>query len=140
MSRRAALHTAFVLAVCAGTGGALSRIVDAPATPPDGRAPGRRKRDALFAETYLGHRLEGYAVRPAGDGPHPVVEAYIDGRPLHLMRCAGGGYLSPLDHYESYPTAREAVRAAAVELGTAKLATGTAHGRAGRGGADGVHA
>ncbi|MFI6644652.1 tyrosinase family oxidase copper chaperone [Streptomyces sp. NPDC050504] len=143
VSRRAALRTAFVLAVCAGTGGALARIVDAPGAPAGGtRGQGRpgSARSTVFDETYRGHRLQGYSAHARGGGPHPVVEAYIDGRPLHLMRCAGGGYLSPLDHYESYPTAREAARAAAVELGTTKLATGTAHGGAGRGEAHGVHA
>ncbi len=37
------------------------------------------------------------------------------------MRCADGGYVTPIDHYESCPTPLAAVRAAVDEMGTAPL-------------------
>ncbi|MFG2149068.1 tyrosinase family oxidase copper chaperone [Streptomyces sp. NPDC048696] len=68
---------------------------------------------------------------PAGAshaGPGPGFEALIDGRRLHLMRRADGTYLSAVDHYTSYPTPLEAVRAAVDELGRARLAATPLHG------------
>ncbi|MFD9795522.1 tyrosinase family oxidase copper chaperone [Streptomyces sp. NPDC059070] len=56
-------------------------------------------------------------------------EALIDGRQLHLMRRADGTYVSSVDHYTSYATPLEAVRAAVDELGPARLSATPAHGR-----------
>ncbi|ALO10734.1 Tyrosinase co-factor protein [Streptomyces venezuelae] len=110
--RRVALRSLFALAVTAFTGGALGRI--ATRTPPG--APSGAPHDPLaFDEMYGGRRIRGFS----GPGGRPV--ALVDGRPLHLMRCADGGYVSPIDHYESCPTPLAATRAAVDELGTAPL-------------------
>ncbi|GAA0616872.1 tyrosinase family oxidase copper chaperone [Streptomyces crystallinus] len=55
-------------------------------------------------------------------------EALIDGRHLHLMRRADGTYISAVDHYTSYATPLEAVRAAVDVLGPARLAATPVHG------------
>nr|ALE18183.1 tyrosinase caddy protein [Streptomyces polyantibioticus SPR] len=55
-------------------------------------------------------------------------EALIDGRHLHLMRRADGTYISSVDHYTSYATPLEAVRAAVDVLGPARLAATPVHG------------
>lgn len=125
--RRAALRALFTFSVVAFTGGALARIA---ATTPARRTDAPGGTGDAFAEMYRGRRIE---VRGAdgvyGGGP----EARVDGRRLPVMRCADGGYLTPVDHYASYPTPLDAVRAAVDELGGAHLAD--AHG-----GAHGVHA
>ncbi|MFE0648860.1 tyrosinase family oxidase copper chaperone [Streptomyces sp. NPDC059534] len=106
--RRVALRSLFALAVTAFTGGALGRIA---ARPPSGDP-----RDPhAFDEMYGGRRLLGFT------GPDGGPVALVDGRPLHLMRCADGGYVTPIDHYESCPTPLAATRAAVDELGTAPL-------------------
>ncbi|WP_331748175.1 tyrosinase family oxidase copper chaperone [Streptomyces sp. NBC_00648] len=56
-------------------------------------------------------------------------EALIDGRHLHLMRRADGTYISSVDHYTSYATPLEAVRAAVDVLGPARLAAAPVHGK-----------
>ncbi|MFC0843297.1 tyrosinase family oxidase copper chaperone [Streptomyces noboritoensis] len=56
-------------------------------------------------------------------------EALIDGRHLHLMRRADGTYISSVDHYTSYATPLEAVRAAVDLLGPARLAAVPLHGK-----------
>ncbi|MFJ4472313.1 tyrosinase family oxidase copper chaperone [Streptomyces sp. NPDC089424] len=73
-----------------------------------------------FDETYRGRRIRG-----SGG------QVTVDGRPLHLMRRADGTWLSMIDHYCSYPTPREAARAAVDELGTTgalPLTEGAHHG------------
>ncbi|MFF0472501.1 tyrosinase family oxidase copper chaperone [Streptomyces sp. NPDC004284] len=111
--RRVALRSLFALAVTAFTGGALGRIADRPesALPESG---GTHDPHA-FDEMYRGRRLLGFS----GPGGEPT--ALVDDRPLHLMRCADGGYVTPIDHYESCPTPLAATRAAVDELGTARL-------------------
>ncbi|MFD3994134.1 tyrosinase family oxidase copper chaperone [Streptomyces sp. NPDC058583] len=110
--RRVALRSLFALTVTAFTGAALGRITS---RPPSG-APAENARDPhAFDEMYGGRRILGFS----GPGGEPV--ALVDGRPLHLMRCADGGYVTPIDHYESCPTPVAAVRAAVDELGTARL-------------------
>ncbi|MFD3566419.1 tyrosinase family oxidase copper chaperone [Streptomyces sp. NPDC058671] len=122
--RRLALRSLFTLTVAALTGGALARIA---LTPRSGAAGGAPVADALpggtFDEMYRGRRIQG---RPApGDG----IEILVDDRPLHLMRCADGGYLTPIDHYQTYPTPLAATRAAVDELGSAPLTRfAAAHG------------
>ncbi|MFE6226492.1 tyrosinase family oxidase copper chaperone [Streptomyces sp. NPDC057854] len=103
--RRVALRSLFALAVTAVTGGALGRIAlrEEPADP------------FAFDEMYAGRRIRGLT----GPGGEPV--ALVDGRPLHLMRCADGGWVTPLDHYESCPTPLAAVRAAVDAAGPAPL-------------------
>ncbi|WP_374986537.1 tyrosinase family oxidase copper chaperone [Streptomyces fradiae] len=127
----------------------------APAGGPHGTAAGAgaggdgalARVAGAFAETYRGRRIEGRPVAESAGG----FEVLVDGRPLHLMRCADGGYLSLVNHYEAYPTALAATQAAVDELGGAVLAAhGLAHGSAVRtahgsavrleGGHRGVHA
>ncbi|MFF5281538.1 tyrosinase family oxidase copper chaperone [Streptomyces sp. NPDC013171] len=114
--RRVALRSLFALAVTAFTGGALGRIAIRP------ESEGTRDPHA-FDEMYRGRHLLGFS----GPGGEPT--ALVDGRPLHLMRCADGGYVTPIDHYESCPTPLAATRAAVDELGTARLSPlAAAHG------------
>ncbi|MFD8015052.1 tyrosinase family oxidase copper chaperone [Streptomyces sp. NPDC058955] len=103
--RRVALRSLFALAVTAATGGALGRIA----------ARGGATDPYAFDEMYAGRRIRGLT----GPGGEPV--ALVDGRPLHLMRCADGGWVSPLDHYESCPTPLAATRAAVDAAGSAPL-------------------
>lgn len=108
---------------------------------------------AGFDEVYRGCRIRG-SREPAG-GVHPAGAARtaaagswrvtVDDRPLHLMRRAGGGYLTMIDHYQSYPTPLAAARAAVDELGgTLRLRAPAAQAEpgdgAGEGHGHGVHA
>ncbi|WP_418958807.1 tyrosinase family oxidase copper chaperone [Streptomyces tritici] len=116
--RRYALRTLFAVAVTAFTGGALARIAATPRHRP-------RTRDGrlAFDEVYRGRRIQG---EPLAAG---AVRVRVDGRPLHVMRCADGGWLTPLDHYRSCPTPLDAARAAVDELGSAQLSPlAAAHG------------
>ncbi|WP_175412823.1 tyrosinase family oxidase copper chaperone [Streptomyces sp. TRM64462] len=124
--RRGVLRALFTLGVASFSGGALARVA---ATPPEGERPGRRPMDGrprhrAFDEMYKGRRIQGRPV--SADAAE--FEVLVDGRPLHLMRCANGGYLTLVDHYSSYPTPLAATRAAVDELGTAQLAPAVAHG------------
>ncbi|MDV5148054.1 tyrosinase family oxidase copper chaperone [Streptomyces sp. SBC-4] len=121
--RRVALRSLFAVAVAAFTGGALGRI--ATRTPPGAPSGASRgSRDPLaFDEMYGGRHIRGFS------GPGGTPAAFVDGRPLHLMRCADGGYVSPIDHYASCPTPLAATRAAVDELGAAPLSRfAAAHG------------
>ncbi|MFD8210813.1 tyrosinase family oxidase copper chaperone [Streptomyces sp. NPDC059695] len=119
--RRVALRSLFALAVTAFTGGALGRVAARPEPGPS--ASGGTRDPHAFDEMYRGRRLLGFS----GPGGEPT--ALVDGRPLHLMRCADGGWVSPIDHYESCPTPLAATRAAVDELGTARLSPlAAAHG------------
>ncbi|MEV4945046.1 tyrosinase family oxidase copper chaperone [Streptomyces sp. NPDC053755] len=122
VSRRVALRSLFTLTVAAFTGGVLARITTTPRTgrPAAGADPADASRTAdaseeTFDEMYRGRRIQARAT------PTGVPEVLVDGRPLHLMRCADGGYLTPVDHYESCPTPRAATRAAVDQLGSAPL-------------------
>ncbi|QIJ62734.1 tyrosinase cofactor [Streptomyces sp. JB150] len=90
-----------------------ANLVD-PANPRD-------RADLAFDEVYRSRRIRGMPVGTAGPafgaGSWQVT---VDGRPLHLMRRADGGWLSMVDHYCSYPTPLEAARAAVDELGPAQ--------------------
>ncbi|MGC9376331.1 tyrosinase cofactor [Streptomyces sp. MH13] len=97
---------------------------------------------AAFDEIYRGRRIRG--VRPTagqavGAGTWHVT---VDGRPLHLMRRADGGWLSMIDHYRSYPTPLAAARGAVDELGPGEQLRDTSAegGRHHSGGRHGVHA
>ncbi|MET9373286.1 tyrosinase family oxidase copper chaperone [Streptomyces sp. NPDC002992] len=129
--RRVALRSLFTVAVAAFTGGALARIAATPSARPV--AADDRSAD-LFDEMYGGRRIQARTT-PAG-----VPEVLVDGRPLHLMRCADGGYLTPIDHYQTYPTPLAATRAAVDELGSAPLTRfAAAHGVPSGGSPRGVH-
>ncbi|MFF5974111.1 tyrosinase family oxidase copper chaperone [Streptomyces sp. NPDC012769] len=128
--RRVALRSLFALAVTAFTGGALARIAGAPES-------GRETPDdpSAFDEMYGGRHIQGRT------GPSGAPVVLVDGRPLHLMRCADGGYVSPLDHYESCPTPLAATRAAVDAAGSAPLTRhAAAHGVRPGGSPRGVHA
>ncbi|MDI3422723.1 tyrosinase family oxidase copper chaperone [Streptomyces luteolus] len=88
-----------------------------------------------FDEWYRGRRIQVVA------GSGGVPQLLIDRRPLHLMRCADGGYVTPIDHYQSCPTPVSAARAAVDVLGSARLSRyAAAHGGGAEGGTHGVHA
>ncbi|MDQ8701168.1 tyrosinase family oxidase copper chaperone [Streptomyces sp. LHD-70] len=88
-----------------------------------------------FDEWYRGRRIQ--VVAGSGDVPHLL----IDRRPLHLMRCADGGYVTPIDHYQSCPTPISAARAAVDVLGSARLSRyAAAHGSGGEGSTHDLHA
>ncbi|MFE4594172.1 tyrosinase family oxidase copper chaperone [Streptomyces laurentii] len=109
VSRRSAVRSLFALSVTAFTGGALGRIASAGST-----APPPLVDPVLFDELYAGRRIQG--LRGAAGGPIVLV----DGLPLHLMRCADGGWVTPVDHYEICPTPLAATRAAVDALGPAR--------------------
>ncbi|MFF7179514.1 tyrosinase family oxidase copper chaperone [Streptomyces sp. NPDC008121] len=149
VSRRVALRSLFTLTVAAFTGGVLARITTTPrgdrpraaAGLPAAPGPSAADAEETFDEMYRGRRIQARAT-PAG-----VPEVLVDGRPLHLMRCADGGYLTPVDHYASCPTPRAATRAAVDQLGSAPLSPlAASHGARGDHGAGpggsprGVHA
>ncbi|MFI5476023.1 tyrosinase family oxidase copper chaperone [Streptomyces cacaoi] len=71
-----------------------------------------------FDETYRGRHIHG-VLAPTGRAAASEVrwDITVDGRPLHLMRRADGTWLSMVDHYSSYATPLEAVRAAVDGLG-----------------------
>ncbi|MFJ6700713.1 tyrosinase family oxidase copper chaperone [Streptomyces sp. NPDC091272] len=93
-----------------------------------------------FTEMYRGRRIDcvlpNEAASRSGEGHGPFdaraaercrPEVYIDGRPLHVMRSANGGYLSVVNHYESFPTLLAAARAAVDVLGFARLSETPTH-------------
>ncbi|MFF9848946.1 tyrosinase family oxidase copper chaperone [Streptomyces litmocidini] len=134
--RRLALRSLFALTVAAFTGGALTRIAMTPRSRAAGGAPATDAPSGeTFDEMYRGRRIQG---RPA---PADGIEVLVDDRPLHLMRCADGGYLTPIDHYETHPTPLAATRAAVDELGSAPLTRfAAAHGVHPGGSPRGLHA
>ncbi|MGI3197596.1 tyrosinase family oxidase copper chaperone [Streptomyces sp. GLT-R25] len=99
-----------------------------------------------FDEMYRGRRIRGVkdtaGVRAAADAaPAGQWRITVDDRPLHLMRRADGGYLTMVDHYQSYPTPLAAVRGAVDELGgTLRLRAAVAKAGPGEGHGHGVHA
>ncbi|MFD8934701.1 tyrosinase family oxidase copper chaperone [Streptomyces sp. NPDC059578] len=133
-TRRALLRALFLTALAGGTAAALTPVLTADRNarrPRAPRAPGALRGEVLFDETYRGRRLRGSrtgspAAHGTGTGPD-TVRVTVDGRPLHLMRRADGGYLTVVDHYVSYPTPLAAARAAVDELGAAHLSASPMH-------------
>nr|WSZ17074.1 tyrosinase cofactor [Streptomyces canus] len=95
-----------------------------------------------FDETYRGRRIRGIRGSAAAAGALGAGEWHVtvDGRSLHLMRRADGTWLSMVDHYRSYATALDAVRAAVDELGPGRQLRETWSDGADMGGHSGVHA
>ncbi|MEV2193437.1 tyrosinase family oxidase copper chaperone [Streptomyces phaeochromogenes] len=122
------------------------------AEPPESGEPAGRGAEfetdlaSGFDEMYRGRRIRGVkdatGVRAAVDAaPAGQWRVTVDDRPLHLMRRADGGYLTMVDHYQSYPTPLAAVRGAVDELGgTLRLRAATAGAGQGEGHGHGVHA
>ncbi|MFD7546149.1 tyrosinase family oxidase copper chaperone [Streptomyces sp. NPDC059816] len=138
-TRRALLRALFLTALAGGTAAALTPVLTAdrnarrPRAPRAPGAPGALRGEVLFDETYRGRRLRGSRTgSPAAHGTGTrtgpdTVRVTVDGRPLHLMRRADGGYLTVVDHYVSYPTPLAAARAAVDELGAAHLSASPTH-------------
>lgn len=120
-TRRLFLRAAFALGAIGGTAAALTPILRAdprrttapaaPAAPASGGAAADGPPPAeRFDEMYGGRHIQG-----------TEADVRIDGRPLHLMRRADGGYVSVVNHFESFPTARATARAAVDDLGGTQL-------------------
>lgn len=90
-----------------------------------GAPPSDDVGEGAFDEMYEGRHIRG--VRSAAGLQHVGVswDITVDGRPLHLMRRADGGYLSMVDHYQSYPTPLIATRRAVDELGRGQQLRGS---------------
>ncbi|WP_367044741.1 tyrosinase family oxidase copper chaperone [Streptomyces sp. Je 1-332] len=121
-TRRATMRNLIAVAVTAVTGqAALHWWTRQPAQDPPSDDLGDGSSDDLgdgsFDEIYAGRHIRGS--RATANGPHTDVswDITVDGRPLHLIRRADGGYLSMIDHYQSYPTPLIATRRAVDELG-----------------------
>ena len=97
-----------------------------------------------FDEMYRGRWIRGFEDVTVGAAPAGQWRVTVDDRPLHLMRRADGGYLSMVDHYQSYPTPLAAARGAVDELGGLRLRAAAAEAGQGQGHGEGhghgVHA
>ncbi|WP_327355000.1 tyrosinase family oxidase copper chaperone [Streptomyces sp. NBC_01304] len=155
MNRRSLLQHAAVGAAAVAGVTAVTAVATASETPgPAEAAAGGPDPAAPFDEVYKGRRIEGKPVAEGGHAHHgpapamartsasvrqaaaqqafspaPPVEIKIDGRVLHVMRRADGTYMSLLNHYESFPTARACAQAAVNNLGpNSQVALGNIHG------------
>ncbi|WP_371527438.1 tyrosinase cofactor [Streptomyces sp. NBC_01283] len=120
-TRRATMRNLIAVAVAAVTAQtALQWWTRQPAKEPPADAVG----DGSFDEMYAGRHIRG--ARAAAGHQHAGAgwDITVDGRPLHLMRRADGGYLSMIDHYQSYPTPLIATRGAVDELGRGRQLRG----------------
>ncbi|WP_206302780.1 tyrosinase family oxidase copper chaperone [Streptomyces sp. WAC 01529] len=135
MTRRHLLGVAASALLAAGS---VFRLAQAPREasppvalddPPSGEPlPGAPlPGEPSFDEMYRGRRIQGESV--ASRDPHAPGgwSVTVDGRPLGLMRRADGGYLSTVDHFQSYATPLAAARAAVDELGPSQALSGRGH-------------
>ncbi|WP_062648489.1 tyrosinase family oxidase copper chaperone [Streptomyces maremycinicus] len=124
-----------------GAAAALAIVPVVTASRPTRPVEGGGPADS-FDEIYRGRHLQG-VLAPTGHGAAADVrwDITVDGRPLHLMRRADGTWLSMVDHYSSYPTPLEAVRAAVDGLGPGERlrAADPAHHHPHMGGHHGLH-
>ena len=109
VGRRQALRLAVLAAAAVGAPTVVSRLVHAP--------PAAADDGSVFDEILAGRRIRG---RLELRGGRLVPVLYIDGVELHIMR-GRDGYTSSVNHYQSYPTARRAARAAVRSLNGARL-------------------
>lgn len=91
---------------------------------PDQDPPSDDLGDGSFDEVYEGRHIRGSRAAPGHQHPYGDWDITVDGRPLHLIRRADGGYLSMIDHYQSYPTPLIATRRAVDELGRGRQLRG----------------
>lgn len=121
-TRRATMGGLIGVAVAAVTAQvALLRWAQQPAQDP----PSDDLGDGAFDEMYEGRHIRGSRAPAGGQHAGATWEITVDGRPLHLMRRADGGYLSMIDHYQSYPTPLVATRRAVDELGRGQQLRGS---------------
>ncbi|MGW7086089.1 tyrosinase family oxidase copper chaperone [Streptomyces sp. NPDC054871] len=114
LTRRATMRNLIGVAVAAVTGQtALHWWSRRPAQHP----PSDDLGDGSFDEMYEGRHIRGSRAAAGPQHAGAFWDITVDGRPLHLMRRADGGYLSMIDHYQSYPTPLIATRRAVDELG-----------------------
>ncbi|MCZ4515681.1 tyrosinase family oxidase copper chaperone [Streptomyces sp. ActVer] len=164
-TRRDVLRGLLVAAVTAALAPLVAASRPSRAEPPASGEPAESEAEfgtesetdlaSGFDEMYRGRRIRGVkdasgveettsGVRRAGAaGPAPAGQwrVTVDDRPLHLMRRADGGYLTMIDHYQSYPTPLAAARGAVDELGgTLRLRAAAAEAGQGEGHGHGVHA
>ncbi|MEU6992916.1 tyrosinase family oxidase copper chaperone [Streptomyces sp. NPDC046465] len=83
--------------------------------------------DPPFDEVYRGRRIQGEPIVHQEGPAHGGWQVTVDGQRLALMRRADGGYLSMVDHYESYATPLAAARGAVDELGPLRALSGRGH-------------
>jgi Tyrosinase co-factor MelC1 len=75
-----------------------------------------------FDEVYKGRRIKGVGVpRTSAGASTQEPQLSIDGVDLHVMTNADGTYVTALNHYQSFPTLREAAQAAVDDLAGAAL-------------------
>ncbi|MGW5738658.1 MULTISPECIES: tyrosinase family oxidase copper chaperone [Streptomyces] len=114
LTRRATTGGLIGVAVAAVTGQAALQWWS---RRPDRQPPSDDLGDGGFDEVYAGRHIRGSRAAAGSGHAGAAWDITVDGRPLHLMRRADGGYLSMIDHYQSYPTPLIATRRAVDELG-----------------------
>ncbi|MFF5009691.1 tyrosinase family oxidase copper chaperone [Streptomyces phaeochromogenes] len=148
-TRRDVLRGLLVAAVTAALAPLVVASRPSSAEPPASGEPAEFETGLAseFDEMYRGRRIRGFkdatGVQAAVAGAAPAGQwlVTVDDRPLHLMRRADGGYLTMVDHYQSYPTPLAAARGAVDELGgTLRLRAAAAEAGPGEGHGHGVHA
>ncbi|MGW7071160.1 tyrosinase family oxidase copper chaperone [Streptomyces sp. NPDC054855] len=114
LTRRATTGGLIGVALAAVTGQA---VLQWRTREPAQDSPSDDLGDGSFDEVYAGRHIRGSRAASGHQHPDESWDITVDGRPLHLMRRADGGYLSMIDHYQSYPTPLIATRRAVDELG-----------------------
>jgi Tyrosinase co-factor MelC1 len=109
LDRRQVLRLGVLTAAAVGASTVVSRLADTGVAAADD--------GTQFDEILAGRRLRGRLERR---GARMTPAVYIDGVELHLMR-SGRGFTTAVNHYQTYATARQAARAAAVSLNGAQL-------------------
>ncbi|MFE6162458.1 tyrosinase family oxidase copper chaperone [Streptomyces sp. NPDC056486] len=127
LTRRATMRGLITVAVAAVTAPAAlfwSTRHTAHDRPSDDLSDDLGEGASDFDEMYEGRHIRGSRAAAGHQHADSSWDITVDGRPLHLMRRADGGYLSMIDHYESYPTPLIATRRAVDELGRGRQLRG----------------